>query len=810
MECTLDAMLVGNPNCGKTSFFNALCGTHARVGNYAGVTVEKKTGLSFFENFKLRVTDLPGTYSLNAVSLDEKITLDYLLSHQNQTIINILDGTNLERNLFLSLQLIELNQAMVLVVNMQDEMASKGLQLDIEKLQGLLGVPIVSCVATKKLDKSKYISMIDQAKDTKTNKIVTYPKEIIEAVEKLAEILPSSIESYTNLSKKWFARKLLEKDQWAIDLLSKIKNKNQIEDILNNQLLLIKEQTNSEAGILITQARYSFSNEILSQCITKVAIDSSTEDKIDEIIMNRFFGLPIFFFLVYLSFQLVFTLGDYPMGWIEDFFAYLSNQVLLLWPKSSDFWLKSLIVDGVIAGCSGVLIFLPNIIALFLCIAIFEGSGYMARASFLMDKLMQTGGLNGKSFLPMSSGLGCTVPAIMATRVIENSLDRFITIMVLPLVSCMARLPIYGLLIPIFFSLEWRGFVLFIIYLLGIVVAGIVAKILKSTMKQENSSFIMEIPPLRLPSLRFLWIQILDRSKIYLSKVGTTILAASIVLWFLGNYPNSLDLDSKISNELSNVKNKMLSDKLITDFDVKVALSIQSLMKENETKYWEYETAFTKEKIIIDNELKLATKSQQKIVSVLKLEQKANTKSEKIALDLWLQYQKNILNIEDFYRGKRLEHSILGKIGKFVEPVFTPVGFDWKITTALLGAIAAKEVFVSQFGIVFGIGEADVDDYQELGSSSTETRLSKKIKSVKYPKDHKTRAGEKVFNPLVAVSLMIFCLISAPCMATVATVIRETNSYMFGMWQFCGLSIGAYLMAFIVYQTGIYFNIGLV
>ncbi|MCJ8346591.1 ferrous iron transport protein B, partial [bacterium] len=494
MELTLDAMLVGNPNCGKTSFFNSLCGTRAKVGNYAGVTVEKKTGLSFFENFKLKVTDLPGTYSLNAISLDEKITLDYLLKHPDQVILNILDGTNLERNLFLSLQLIELNKAMVLIVNMQDEMASKGLHLDVEKLQNLLGIAVETCVATKKLDKAKYISLIDDCKDKKIANIVDYPQEVDEAVNAISSVLPDKIGDYQDLPKEWFARKLLECDQWAMDLLNQMSAKKIVHEELDRYLVSIKEKFHCDAGALITQARYAASSNILSQCVEKVAIKASIETTIDNIILHRVFGLPIFFGLVYLSFQLVFVLGDYPMGWIEDFFGFLTEQILMLWPKSSDFWLKSLLTDGIIAGTSGVLIFLPNIVALFLCIAVFEGSGYMARASFLMDKLMRSGGLNGKSFLPMSSGLGCTVPAIMATRVIENSLDRFITLMVLPLVSCMARLPIYGLLIPIFFSLEWRGFVLFLVYLLGILLAAGVAKILKSTMKQENSSFIMEIP----------------------------------------------------------------------------------------------------------------------------------------------------------------------------------------------------------------------------------------------------------------------------------------------------------------------------
>ncbi|MCO4783034.1 MAG: ferrous iron transport protein B [Candidatus Cloacimonetes bacterium] len=810
MELTLDAMLVGNPNCGKTSFFNSLCGTHAKVGNYAGVTVEKKTGLSFFENFKLKVTDLPGTYSLNAVSLDEKITLDYLLKHPDNVIINILDGTNLERNLFLSLQLIELNKPLILVVNMQDEMELKGLHLDVEKFQKLLGIHVIPCVATKKLDKSKYMDLIESCRSQSFKPIVKYHPLVNEAVLDISNVLPDQIGGYDNVPKAWFVNKLLEKDVWATALLEGLQNANEIQNLLESHLEKIKLETQNDAGVLITQARYETSSSILSQCIEKKTITPSIADKIDQVILNRVLGLPIFFLLVYLSFQLVFVVGEYPMMWIEDFFTVLSEQILMLWPKSSEFWLKSLLVDGIIAGTSGVLIFLPNIIALFLCIAIFEGSGYMARASFLMDKFMRTGGLNGKSFLPMASGLGCTVPAIMATRVIENSLDRFITLMVLPLVSCMARLPIYGLLIPIFFTLEWRGFALFVVYMVGILIAALVANILKMTMKQETASFIMEIPPLRFPSLRFLFIQILDRSKIYLSKVGTIILAASIVLWILGKYPNSSALAEQIEIKQNTAAQTMMVQADQISPKVKDVLSLQLLLKENSDSYWTHEKQYEVTKVSADKKLAQMDSEQQSIFKILSSGQDAKTSNEKAAVDIWKTYQEANAAIEDFSNGKQLEYSILGRIGKFIEPVFTPLGFDWKITTALLGALAAKEVFVSQFGIVFGIGEADVDEYQDLSGSSTETRLSKRIKSVKYPQDHKTHAGENVFNPLVAVSLMIFCLISAPCLATVAVVIRETNSYLYGVWQFCGLTIGAYLLSLIVYQGGLYFKIGLV
>lgn len=810
MEMTLDAMLVGNPNCGKTSFFNSLCGTHAKVGNYAGVTVEKKTGLSFFENFKLKVTDLPGTYSLNAISLDEKITLDYLLRHPDNVIINILDGTNLERNLFLSLQLIELNKPLILVINMQDEMESKGLHLDVEKLQDLLGVYVMPCVATKKLDKSKYIKVIESSKGNRLKPVVEFHSLIQEASLEISSLLPDDIDEYKNLPKDWFANKLLEKDTWALSILDNLADSEKIVNVLDSHLEKIKEETETEAGVLITQARYEASASILGQCVEKKAITPSIADGIDKVILNRFLGLPIFFLLVYLSFQLVFVVGEYPMIWIEDFFALLSEKILMLWPKSSDFWFKSLLVDGIIAGTSGVLVFLPNIIALFLCIAIFEGSGYMARASFLMDKFMRTGGLNGKSFLPMASGLGCTVPAVMATRVIENALDRFVTLMVLPLVSCMARLPIYGLLIPIFFSLEWRGFALFVVYLLGILIAALVANVLKMTMKQESASFIMEIPPLRFPSLRFLFLQILDRSKIYLSKVGTTILVASIVLWLLGKYPNSNELDTQIEAKQASVKESMMAKATAIDPKLTEVMALQLLLKENSDSYWEYEKQYEVTKASINETLLQMSSDQKEIFKVLSSVQEAKSASEKMALDIWTTYNDASLSIDDYSHGKKLEFSILGRIGKFIEPVFTPIGFDWKITTALLGALAAKEVFVSQFGIVFGIGEADVDAYQDLSDRSTETRLSKRIKAVKYPADHKTRAGDNVFSPLVAISLMIFCLISAPCLATVAVVIRETNSYFYGIWQFCGLTIGAYLVSLVVYQGGLYFQIGLV
>ncbi|MCJ8347860.1 hypothetical protein MJH12_20175 [bacterium] len=285
---------------------------------------------------------------------------------------------------------------------------------------------------------------------------------------------------------------------------------------------------------------------------------------------------------------------------------------------------------------------------------------------------------------------------------------------------------------------------------------------------------------------------------------------ASIVLWILGTFPNSTDIDVEHSTRMSVVEGQLLKTDSSIDAEINSVLALQLTIRQNQENYWEYEKQFVESDLLIQTQITKMTPKQQQYLEVLASKRLAETSDEKSLLLAWKTYLGQVSDIEDAIRGKKLEYSVLGRIGKFIEPVFTPIGFDWKITTALLGAIAAKEVFVSQFGIVFGIGEADVDDYQELGDSSMETRLSKRIKSVKYPEDHPTRAGEKVFNPLVAISLMIFCLISAPCMATVAVVIRETNSYLYGIWQFCGLSLGAYLVSLLVYQTGLYFKIGLV
>ena len=785
-------LLAGNPNSGKTSVFNLLCKTHQKVGNYPGVTVEKKVGRVYHQKDEFRVIDLPGTYSLKPSSLEEKIARKHLLEERDALILNIVDGTNLERNLYLSLQLMELGRPMILVVNMQDEMLGKGIVLNPDRLSKELGVPVILLSANKQKSRIPLIEEIIKNAN-KPHIAEPVPLNLNPTLLEERARLQTCLGSQT-LPASFLALQILEDDP---ELSTMIKE----EGLKSRERIL--EIYDENASVLIAEARYRLIQNLLDVCLAYTPVKKTYWDSLDSVLTAKTTGLPIFFLIVYLTFQMVFTLGDYPMGWIEAFFEWLKDHIIQIWPKSEDTWLKSLLIDGLIGGVGGVLVFLPNIVLLFIAIAFLDGTGYMARAAFLMDRVMKGFGLHGKSFMPLVSGLGCTVPSIMATRVLENQADRMITLMVLPMVSCTARLPIYGLLIPVFFPLEQRGFVLFCVYLVGIIILILSAKLLRMTMFRHNSSaFLMEIPPLRLPTLGFLWTEMLLRSKIYLKKAGSVILVCSLILWALGRYPRLEIVDPQLENRKENARMILTAElsKILPDPNLApLLLKLEDLNQD----YHEWEAGY--ENGILELQGTLAdTVSEIKTVASLKLILESSKTGDNAA-PIWTDYQTELSEIANIQSNQELLHSFAGRIGTFFAPVFAPIGFDWKIVTALIGAIAAKEVFVTQFSIIYGMGsDIDTDSLTDLNQS--ETSLSKALKEDRYLPGH-PRAGEKVFSPLVAISLMIFCLISTPCMSTIAVTIRETNSYAWGLWQFAGFSILAYVLSFLIYQTGILMNL---
>ncbi len=742
MKKNLTIALAGNPNAGKTTIYNAITGARQHIGNYPGVTVEKKESTITYNNQQLKIIDLPGTYSLTAYSVEEVVARNVIINEKPDVVVDIIDSSNLERNLYLAVQLMELRIPLVFVFNMKDMAQEMGIKIDIKSLSHLFGVPIVETVGSKG-DGVKNI--LDEAiKAAKVHDIkypiITYDKVIEKYVNSVEELIKQHSTNIENYNTRWLAVKLLEGDK---DVMQVVPSPIVAEEVKKAEIDIDKMLGDSPETA-IASARYGFISGACQECVTTtVEARHNMSDAIDSILVNRVLGIPIFLGLMYLVFQLTFTLGDPFMGWIEQFFVFLGDKASVLITHDL---LRSLIVDGIIGGVGGVIVFLPNIIFLFIAIAILEASGYMARVAFIMDKVMHKIGLHGKSFIPFLIGFGCSVPAIMATRTLDNQRDRILTMLVTPFMSCGARLPIYLLIIPAFFDKN-QALVLWVIYLIGIVIAIIVAKILGMTvLKGESAPFVMELPPYRIPTLKGVLMQMWERSWLYLKKAGTIILFVSIVMWSLTVFP--LFPEDKIAEyeqglpELEQVVEEKTAELaeigyvVMTDENMQEAESINSKLSEREL-----------------------------------------AKVEKISSEL----EAASMQIEDINNKiaeAELEYSAAGRIGKFIEPVLAPIGFDWKIGTALIGAFAAKEVFVAQMGIVYSLGEAGED------SDALRDKLREN------------------YSPLVGFAIMVFALLSAPCMATFAIVKRESNSWKWAFFQFFGMTVTAYIVTLIIYQTG--------
>jgi ferrous iron transport protein B len=713
MDRRIVVALVGNPNSGKTTIFNNLTGSRQHVGNYPGVTVERKEGHRRHGDLELQIVDLPGTYSLTAYSAEEVIARNFIIEEKPDVVVDIIDSSNLERNLYLSVQLMELCVPLVLAFNMSDEARARGHEFDIEKLSQFFGAPIVRTVGHKREGMEE---LLDAVVSTSTSKPPTqrkspidYGPEIEEEIAKIESMVKTNEFPAEKYSPRWLAVKLLEYDS---DLHERIRSSSLREQI-EKSASHIDRVLGEHPEITIAGRRYGFISGACREAVrSTIEIRRSVSDRIDSVVTNRIFGIPLFLGIMYLVFQLTFTLGEPPMGWIEGLFKWGGETVGTWWPKGSDSVLKSLLSDGIIGGVGGVIVFLPNILLLFLAIAILEDSGYMARAAFIMDRLMHKIGLHGKSFIPMLIGFGCSVPAIMATRTLENRRDRLATMLVIPLMSCGARLPIFALLIPAFFPQVWHAPMLWIIYIIGIVLAMGSAKLLRSTiLKGESVPFVMELPPYRMPTFKGVLIHMWERGWLYLKKAGTIILGISILLWAMTTFPGLPDDDA-----------------------ARFERSRQVVQAGNIGE---------------------------------------DGKTERLA------------SIDNEEAEAALLHSIAGRIGHAMEPILKPMGFDWKIGTALIGAFAAKEVFVAQMGIVYSVGEADEE---------SET-LREKLRNT--------------YTPLVAFCIMLFCLISAPCMATIAVTKRESNSWRWALFQLGGLTLLAYVLTTLVFQSGTLLGIGI-
>ncbi len=540
--------LAGNPNSGKSTIFNALTGGHAHVGNWPGVTVEKKEGKFEYNGYNIIVTDLPGTYSLTAYSIDERIARDYIVKEKPDVVVCVVDSTNLERNLYLLISLLELGANVVLDLNMADIIEQRKIKIDTKRIEELLGIPVVMTSGIKGTGLDKLKEAIIKAKDRKGSSVkINYGKEIEEVIRKIEEQLDGIVSPYP---KRFLSLKLLEGDSGIIEEVKEAGYENVVKTALRESSRLEKE-FGFDIETEIIEKRYGFIQGIIQQCVKKLTTIEeklTVSDKIDKIVTNRWLGIPIFAFMMWLTFQLTFTIGGFFADYIDTFFGWLaeSSSTWLL-SSGAPNWLASLVGDGIISGVGAVLVFLPNIMIMFLFLSFLEDVGYMARAAFIMDKAMHAIGLPGKSFIPMILGFGCNVPAIMSTRTISDERDRLLTILINPFISCSARLPVYILFTGIFFKKN-QGLIVFSLYALGILIAILSAKLFKSTipkLKGPVSPLVMELPPYRLPSLKVVSIHTWERSREFLKKAGTIIFAGVILIWLLASIPQSAEYASE-------------------------------------------------------------------------------------------------------------------------------------------------------------------------------------------------------------------------------------------------------------------------
>lgn len=708
---TINVALVGNPNCGKTTLFNFVSGSKERVGNYTGVTVDVHKATIKSKGYTFNFYDLPGTYSLTAYSQEEIYVRKFIYEQTPDIVINVLDSTNLERGLFLTTQLIDMDLRTIIALNMFDEMEKNKLQLDQEELARLLGIPIVPTVSSKGQGIDKLLETVISVFEG-TNKIsrhvhINYGKELEKSIQVIREKIKEAKPITDKISSRFLAIKLLEKDNQVHQLLSKYSNYKEIKSLTEKEIKKIELLENEDSETVVTNAKYGFVSGALKVTYENPNSEKKTQsEKIDDILTHRVFGFPIFSLLLFIMFWATFKLGAYPMNWIDQGVVWLGEWVRNTMEPGM---LNDLLVDGVISGTGSVLVFLPNIVILFLFISLLEGSGYMARGAFIMDKIMHRFGLHGRSFIPLIMGFGCNVPAILATRSMRSKGDRILTMLIIPFMSCSARLPIYILIISAFFT-KYQALYLMGIYAVGIIFAFITAQILNKTIfRNKETPFVMELPTYRLPTLRNVLHHMWDKTQHYLRKIGTTILLGVIIIWALEYFPRNTHKDKEYEQRIEQISaNAKLSP------------------------------------------------------------------SEKEA---------QILQISTEQEAHRLLNSYLGQIGRKVQPMMEPLGFDWKMTVALLAGLPAKEIVVSTMGVL----------YQTPGDDTVS--LQKKLKNEVH-QEGKLK-GQKIFTLPVVFAFLIFVLIYFPCIGVIATIKNESESWKWAIFTILYTSGLAWFAAYV-------------
>ncbi|MCY1720134.1 ferrous iron transport protein B [Prolixibacteraceae bacterium Z1-6] len=714
---TINIALVGNPNCGKTTLFNFISGSKEKVGNYSGVTVDIHKATFKSKGYTFNFFDLPGTYSLTAYSKEEIFVREFIYEQTPDIVINVLDSTNLERSLFLTTQLIDMDLRTIIALNMFDELEKNKLTLDKDELAKLLGIPIIPTVSSKGQGIDSLVDKVIEVfegKDTISRHIhINYGKDLEHSLKTIRAKVREDKPITDKISSRFLAIKLIEKDYQVQELLSKYSNFEDIKATTQKEIKKIELLENDDSETVITNAKYSFITGALTETYKNPAKEKKTRsEKIDSVLTNQVLGFPIFTALLFFMFWTTFKVGAYPMEWIDLGVTTLGDFVRNILPTGM---LNDLLVDGIINGAGSVLVFLPNILILFFFISLLEGSGYMARAAFIMDTIMHRFGLHGRSFIPMIMGFGCNVPAILATRSMRNRGDRILTMLIIPFMSCSARLPVYILIISAFFQKN-QALILIGLYAAGVVFAFLTAQILNKTVfKNKETPFVMELPTYRLPTLRNVIYHMWDKTQHYLKKIGTIILLGVVIVWTLEYFPRETESTANFEKQIEQVK---LNHDLIP------------VVKANEIEKLEY------------------------------------------ALE-----------------SDRLINSYIGRFGVAIEPVMRPLGFDWKMSIALLAGLPAKEIVVSTMGVL----------YQSPNDEST-VNLQNKLQDETYKTGNKI--GQKVFTTPSALAFLIFILIYFPCIGVVATIKNESGSWKWAAFAVFYTTSLAWIAAFLVYNIG--------
>ncbi|MBF1728150.1 MAG: ferrous iron transport protein B [Veillonella dispar] len=775
--------LAGNPNCGKTTMFNNITGAKQHVGNYAGVTVEKKEGYTKFDGHELLFIDLPGTYSLTARSLDELVARNVIVNDNPDVIVNVLDASNLERNLYLAAQLLELEKPMVIALNMSDVAEDMGIKYDLKRMAEMTGATIVSTVGRTNIGtKDLLAATVSVAASQKAPGVTINYGDLLEG--KISELVEELKQAGTvTYPLRWVAVKLLEKDA---DVIGKVMRFENTEAVIEKAKAIreeIKDQV--DLDVIFQEYRHRFAVEVYNACLTQAPTQLETRsDRYDKILTHRILGLPIFMVVMWLLFNFVNTVGAIPQGWIEDGFTALQAWVVTVIPEGQ---LQSLISDGIIAGVGAVLSFVPLILLLFLGISFLEDTGYMARAAFVIDRVMRACGLHGKSFIPLLLGFGCSVPSVMGARILDNYKDRMVTILITPFMSCSARLPVYTLFAAAFFPPEWAGTVVFGVYALGIVFGIVFAKIFRKYLfAGEAEPFVMELPPYHLPTLKATLTHMFERGIMYLKKAGTFILAASILVWFITTYP----MDVEYSKDYD-----ALHDQVAQTYEMKDAETLAHFgIATDEQKDQVNEIVDNMKSTVAD----ATTQAEDAGEAAPEIEVEDDSEAPELFNDIkdenkdlfpaaWAMY-KNSANLDaendkldKEQASEKLEQSYAASFGKAINPVLKPLGFDWKMGVSLVAGLAAKEVVVSTLGTIYAVG-GDTDHPQALTDYLQ---------------------NDPHFTPLIALTLMLFILIYPPCIAALAVIKRETGSWKWMLFMFFYENAFAWIACFIFYNIGL-------